>query len=59
MDGLFNINTAMIVDLIKKIIIAILQQTGALDELGGLGIDFETYIDQLFSKPDETGTTTP
>lgn len=59
MEGLFKINTAMIIDLIKKIIIAILQQTGALDELGGIGVDFETYIDQIFTKPDESGTTAP
>ena len=58
MEGVLNINTEMIVDLIKKIIIAILKKAGAFDELGGLGIDFEGYIDQLFFSSEETGTTT-
>ena len=59
MEGILNINTAMVIELIKKIIIAILQKAGAFDELGDLGIDIETYIDQLFYTPEETGTTAP
>ena len=57
MEGVFNLNAAVIVELLKNIIIAILQKTGALDELDGLGIDFQDYVSRLISKPETDDST--